>query len=73
LLRSDRRGRHKQCDSQRKYLHYRAPFRCYFTRPARSYSPNDIENLAGTHQSLTAGAKLLTRGEAPRIAASQII
>jgi hypothetical protein len=26
LLRSDRRGRHKQCDGQGKYLHNRAPF-----------------------------------------------
>jgi hypothetical protein len=54
LLRSDRRGRHKQCDSQRKYLHNRAPFAATAPVPG-SYSPNDIENLAGTHPSPTAG------------------
>jgi hypothetical protein len=67
LLRSDRRGCHKQCDGQRKYLHNRVYLRCYGTRPGGTYSPNDIENLAGTHSSSTAGAKLLSRDEARHI------
>jgi hypothetical protein len=38
--------------------------------PSRAVlQPHEIGNLAGTHQSLTGGAKLLTRGEAQRIAA----